>query len=525
MRKEEAQQKQALLETHLESAKANLMKIPNVLAVGIGVKESNKQFTDELAYRIYVPVKKDLSTLQPHETIPREINGLRTDVLTPLRVTDDSDVCGSERRNLKEYRPLKAGIAISTDSTSYGTLGWFGTLTDGTTVLLTNKHVPYGYDEGIDTRKLKLAQPQLGEPSHCCCCTCGSDNVIGETIIGIRDENPANDTSVDCAIAKINPEFVPQIIFKITNESTSEVLKVAGTAPAALLDKVRKIGARSGFTKGIVIHLGDIAVAIVPPDDKDSAGTPIILRKGQVLIKPDPTETYQVKEGVCKFAFSNSGDSGAVILNESNKIIALNWNGDRTTNNVGITIASKIENVLAKLSANGFAVTLAVSPAGGDSATVRVRRAKTPAPVAAPDIPNILEQVRDVNEQSLLQWLYEKHHREILTLINTVRPVTVAWQRNQGPAYVAALTRAARVEAYSVPFSINGISREQLLTALAQAFESRGTESLSSDVRRFKADIIRVMTSGESIADFVVGLKGAGFIDQIPDCIISNAVV
>jgi hypothetical protein len=525
MRKEEAQRQQALLETHLEAVKTNLMRISDVLAVGIGVKESNKQFTDELAYRIYVPVKKDLSTLQPHETIPREINGLRTDVLTPLRVTNDSDVCGSERRNLKEYRPLRAGIAISTDSTSYGTLGWFGTLTDGTTVMLTNKHVLYDETPGVDSRKLKTAQPQLGDPSHCCCCTCGSDNVIGESIIGIRDIDPGSDTSVDCGIAKVNPDLVAAINFRINNDSTTEVLKVAGTAAAALLSNVKKIGARSGFTKGIVIHLGDLAVAIVPPDDKDSGGTPIILRQGQVLIKPDPTETYQVKEGVCKFAFSNSGDSGAVILNESNMIVALNWGGDRTTNTMAITIASKIENVLAKLSANGFPVTLAVSPAGGDSAIARVRRAETPKPIAAPDIPNILEQLRDVNEQSLLYWLYEKHHKEILTLINTVRPVTVAWQRNQGPAYVAALTRAARTDAYSVPFAINDISREQLLTALAQAFESCGTESLSSDVRKFKADIIRVMTSGESIADFAVGLKGAGFIDQIPECIISNAVI
>jgi hypothetical protein len=521
MDKDEAKQKQEMLEKDLESIKRDLLKIPNVIAVGIGLKESRKEFTEEISYRVYVPAKKDLATLKPHEIIPPVINGVRTDVLTPLVVTDDSDVCGTERLTISEHRPLQAGIAISTDSTSVGTLGWFGTLADGTTVLLTNKHVLYGFPEGIDTRKLKTAQPQLGDPSHCCCCTCGSDNVIGESIIGIRDEDPANDTSVDCAIAKINPEFVPGIIFKITNKSTSEVLKVTGTAPAALLDNVRKIGVRSGFTKGSVIHLGDIAVAIASPDDRDSAGTPIVLRKGQVLIKPDPTETYQVKEGVCKFAFSNSGDSGAVILNDSNKIVALNWNGDRTTNNIAITIASKIENVLAKLSANGFPVTLAVSPAGGDSSTARMQRAEAPS---RPAVPNILEQLRDVNKQSLLYWLYEKHHKEILSLINTVRPVTVAWQRNQGPAYVAALTRAARVSNYSVPFSINDISREQLLSALAQAFESRGSESLVADVRRFKAEIIRVMTCGDSIADFAIGLKEAGLIDQIPDSIVANAV-
>jgi len=516
MEKKEARERQQLLEDNLDAAKSSLLKIPNVVAVGIGFKETGKAFTEEISYRVYVEVKKERALLGPKEIIPPEINGIRTDVLSPLIVTNDSDVCGNERRALDKHRPLKAGIAISTDSTSYGTLGWFGTLGDGTVVLLTNKHVLYDETNTTDNRKLKTAQPQLGDPSTCCCCTCGSDNVIGESIIGIRDITPASNTSVDCAIAKINPDIASNIVLRISNNSTTEVLRVDGKAAAVVGDKVKKIGARSGFTKGTVIHIGDIAVAV----PNDSGGTAIALRQGQVLIIPDTAETYQVKEGESKFAFSNSGDSGAVILNESNKIIALNWGGDRTTNNVAITVANNIQNVLDKLSANGFALTLSVSP-GGDSAPAKVDIFRKEEPV--PEL-NILERMRDANKQSLLYWLFEKHHREIIQLINHSRPVTVVWQRNQGPAWVAALARAAREELYKVPFTINDISREMLLTRMEAVLISNGSEPLKMDIMKFKRDLIASVTRGQSIEDFAEALKKAGFIDTIPLNMIPKTV-
>lgn len=516
MDKKTAIREQRRLEENLDDAKSVLSQIPNVLAVGIGMKESDYAFTDQISFRVYVPAKKSLSELAPEEVIPRFINGIPTDVITPLVITNDSDVCGTERRTLSHHRPLKAGIAISTDSTSYGTLGWFGKLTDGTVVMLTNKHVLYDETNVTDTRKLKTAQPQVGDPSTCCCCTCGSDNVIGESIVGVRDISPPSDTSVDCAIAKVNADVASNIVLRITNDATTEVLSVRGTATAVVGDAVKKIGARSGFTKGSVVHIGDIAVTAAT----DAGGTTIAIRRGQVLIIPDATETYQVKEGVCKFAFSNSGDSGAVILNADNKIIALNWGGDRTTNVVGITIACHIQNVLDKLSANGSAVTLLQSPPG-DSAPGKVSKFSRHESTVSK---NPLEEIRDANEDSLLYWLYEKHHREVLELINHSRPVTVAWQRNQGPAYVAALARATREDAYAIPYSINDISREDLLTKLRAALMAHGSDALRKDLERFGDELIATVRSGESIPELAMNMKESGFIDVLPSSSVREFV-
>jgi hypothetical protein len=508
MDRNEAIQKQQLLEENLDDTKSVMLQIPGVVAVGIGAKESGGVFTEQIAYRIYVPAKKDLSELAPNEIIPREINGIPTDVVTPLVFTNDSDVCVPERWELSEHRPLNGGIAISVDSINAGTLGWFGTLADGTTVLLTNKHVLYDATNSIDTRKIKTAQPQLGEPSDCCCCTCGSDNVIGESIIGIRDISPPNATAVECGIVKINPNIAANIVFRITNKSTTQVLSVRGTAAAVLNEKVRKIGARSGFTTGKVVHLGDIAVAA----PVDSGGTAIGVARGQILIIPDPAETYQVKEGVCKFAFSNGGDSGAVILNDANKIVALSWGGDAKTNAVKITVACHIQNVLDKLSTNGFAVTLSQSPPG-ESAPVKARIFRKPEPEAST---NALETIRDANKDSLLYWLYNKHHGEILQLINHSRPVTVAWQRNQGPAYVAALARSAREENYMIPHTVNGVSRENLLVRLRAVLMAHGSGTLKKDLERFGDELIAAAKRGDSIRQLAENLKETGFIDVLP---------
>ncbi|NLA49508.1 MAG: hypothetical protein GX876_08615, partial [Bacteroidales bacterium] len=236
MDKKEFGRKQRIMEASLRDVKTTLSVISNVVAVGIGLKESGRKFTEKISYRVFVAVKKDLAELKPEEIIPAAIDGIPTDVLTPYSVVNDSGVCGEERMTLSMKRPLRAGIAVSGDSTSYGTLGWFGKLDDGTDVLLTSKHVLYDGINQIDLRKLKTAQPRLGKPAGCFCPASGNDNVIGDSVIGIRNIHSSGDTSADCAIARIHPELASDIVLEITNDSTAEILTVTGTASAVIGD-------------------------------------------------------------------------------------------------------------------------------------------------------------------------------------------------------------------------------------------------------------------------------------------------
>ncbi len=64
-----------------EDAEKGLRVIPGVHAVGIGKKSVNGAFTDELAIAVFVTKKKPLSELAPHEVVPSQINGIKTDVI------------------------------------------------------------------------------------------------------------------------------------------------------------------------------------------------------------------------------------------------------------------------------------------------------------------------------------------------------------------------------------------------------------------------------------------------------------
>jgi len=59
---------------------AALLKLANVVGVGVGFKEKNNQWTDQLALIINVTQKKPLADLAPEDVVPLEIDGIITDV-------------------------------------------------------------------------------------------------------------------------------------------------------------------------------------------------------------------------------------------------------------------------------------------------------------------------------------------------------------------------------------------------------------------------------------------------------------
>lgn len=498
----------------IEEVKRELLKLPNVLAVGFGMKETAGAFTEELSYRVYVSHKADEAALGAG-IIPKTIGGLRTDVLTPLPIKLSLDVCGNERRTLSKHRPLKAGIAISTDSDTNGTLGWFGTLdADGSPILLTNKHVLYDATNEVTSEAKRTAQPRLGSVSHCCCCECGSDNVIGETIIGIRNVGDPIGNAVDAAIARIDAASAAGRQLRISNDAGPEVLTVSGTAQAVVGELVRKIGARSGYTRGRVAHVGDVVTA-EPDDPGGPPGSKIAIRVGQIIVIPSDDESYELMDGgTCKRAFANDGDSGSVVLNADDEIVGLLYAMDQHGYSIKIGLANNIQNVLDTLSANGFAITLAVSPVGGG---VRDAQRSAALPVALNSDPGWFERARDLNRGSLLHWLVERHQHEVLRLINHKRAVTVAWQRNKGPAFVAAIARSGRTARYRIPHEIEGVRRGALLDAMERALLKHGSDDLKRDMARHREDALRIAEQGQTVAQLAELLKERGLVDVVPD--------
>ncbi len=302
---ERIQRQNALLAVH-DAATAELMQLPGVVGVGIGLKEIGGELTDQICFRVYVREKKTPGEVPAEHRVPGQVQGFPTDVLKVYNLTPSQGFV--ELRDLSEHRPLKGGVAVSTKIMSekhheFGTLGWFATkVSDNSNVVLTNAHVLWpdlwnGMAPVVLTDPDKLAQPIYDKT---CCC---EYHVIGQRIIGIKNDD------VDCAIGSLTEE---KPALTIGNRSTNRTLRVDGKDVAAVGDPVRKIGARSGYTEGTVIDIGGAAGTVPLPG---GGTTPV--RLNQIIVWPVTTNvTYIDDHFGGQPAFMNDGDSGSVLIDD-----------------------------------------------------------------------------------------------------------------------------------------------------------------------------------------------------------------
>lgn len=283
-------EKQSMLLQNRERVLSEMKKYPNVVSVGVGLKEVNDKLTDVLCYRVYVNEKKPAELLKAHENIPAVFDGFVTDVLSHGIVEEAVD--------LKPIRPLIGGIQIKNSNYNQekkederirggGTLGCLAILNDGSgkIVGLTNQHVTAMNTEDNDPVLInKIAQPF----KHICCCCC-EKNIIGQVL------NSKKDSKVDCAIIEFHDDILNGIQSGGTLAEILGIGKIDGKQIPVNGTKVKKRGAGTGYTEGIV---KDVAF-----DDQ------------QILIEP--------AEGFEKFA--DFGDSGSVVLTEQNRVIGLLW--------------------------------------------------------------------------------------------------------------------------------------------------------------------------------------------------------
>jgi hypothetical protein len=484
--REERIRRQQELQAVYEEAKAQLMQFPGVVGVGIGLKERGTTLTHEFCFRVYVEEKVPLAQLAPDEVIPAEVMGFPTDV---IKVPEATVTAFVEREDRSDYRPVQGGISINPEGKSgYGTLGWFGTLNSNpaTKVLLTNKHVIFDGATGTFTDAKRVGQANY---SKVCCCECGE---IGTSIVGIMN------TSVDVAIVRLDSDITPNLI--INNNTAAQQISVTGTAAAVIGDTVRKVGARSAFTTGTV---ADIAGTTATTGTLSDGTTVTVTRtNSEILVGAAATETYEIENG--KKAFSNSGDSGSVVVNEAGAIVGLLYGGSNPANPTINAFVTPIATVLSALSSAGQAITLSNSPSGGGSGmSTRVSRR-----ITGTRLDDILEQTlqRDPEDEPFIQAV-RVHFEEMLDLVNHSRPVTVAWHRKQGPAFLGAFMRSVKEPDYRIPHEIEGISRQHALNAMSVVFEEHGSPALKAAIQQYGIAVLYACGRYDTVEEIVKALN------------------
>ena len=121
-----------------------LLALPNVVGVAAGYKESGGVITDEPSLVVMVDEKRPVAALSESERVPREINGVRTDVYEAGRLR-------AFQSHTDRFRPMiPGGVSIGHYKITAGTLG--GMVRDRTTgerFILSNNHVLANSNEAL----------------------------------------------------------------------------------------------------------------------------------------------------------------------------------------------------------------------------------------------------------------------------------------------------------------------------------------------------------------------------------------
>lgn len=317
----------------LKSNRENLLKRANVVATGVGYKETGGQRTSTLCIVCSVKKKVDAGQLSGQDLVPATIAGMPTDVL-------QTGVIRALQAPTDRFRPAPGGVSVGHGAITAGTLGCWVTK-NGQKVILSNNHVlansndaeigdpilqPGPFDGGNFPQDHIANLEQFvpiafeGEPSQCQF----ANAVISVFNLGCRAINSntryrvtniqAVDNLVDAAIARpLNPADIKDEILNIG--------PIQGTVQGELGMAVKKSGRTTGFTTGEIQQV-DVTANVQ-------------YGAGQIALFSD-----QLLAG----AMSQGGDSGSAVLDDDNRLTGLLFAGSDTT-----TIINRIENVFSAL--------------------------------------------------------------------------------------------------------------------------------------------------------------------------------
>ncbi|MEQ8589405.1 MAG: hypothetical protein RLO01_09650 [Thalassobaculaceae bacterium] len=282
-----------------ENWKDRLSEMPGVTGVGVCLRQEDGRTTEDLAVLIACSSAARASITA---ALPNDIDGHPIEILE----TGDDGVGGDPElpepdAAAARVDPIIGGVQIqAADKPGVGTLGVVAKASS-TSVMLTNSHVVY------ETVGIEIDQP--------------APVTIGSRICGKVTRATKQNVSyggsqyyVDAAIAERHGfrarSFSP---FVITGGIT-----VSGSATAVLGEAVSKTGIGSGVTQGTVYAVNF--------DDTS------LNRKNIVLVQ---STTSGGK-------FSEAGDSGSVILNSSNQVVALLYGDAELGSGAKVTTACAV---------------------------------------------------------------------------------------------------------------------------------------------------------------------------------------
>lgn len=486
-----------------ERAAPALLAVPGVVAVGLGSKEVGGDPTGQLVIKVYVRDKRPASELTPDELIPREIEGMPTDVVIGGDQILVSDPPGAVMRfhqipDGTRYRPLTGGARIAPEGSNFqGTMGCLlrHTTDPNKVYALTCEHVI----RVPDVSPVTAGTTKAGQPSGIDSCTDCCDDLIGTYAAGGRTVDR------DEALVQLSPGMQWQAeIVEIGVVRGKHTVTPAEAQTGTY--KVRKRGARTELTGGVISAVGAATanknnVMIVRPNPNPSAGRDTVF-------------------------FAYEIDSGSALVNEANEVVGLVYARD----NVGLGYALPIDGVLSRFAsvealtvdvvtattpgvvntvpgAAMAALPPEVAPALAPHAFVEPETAArtqgaggavrpTLAPVGAwlagtqPDLAAGVARVQQDLDRSrtgrMLIGLWLEHQQELLELVTRNRRVATVWHRSGAAALFQLMIRMLGRPDIALPPTVNGQPLAQCIDRLRDVLSRFASARLRADLQRIR---------------------------------------
>lgn len=302
----------------------NLLRKNNVVGVGIGKKMVGGKQTDQNCITVMVSQKVPIQALSKDDVIPREIEGIVTDVVQvgTLRAF-------AERTD--RWRPAPGGVSIGHYKITAGTLG--AIVKDkrtGKRLILSNNHVLANSNDATQGDEILQPGPYDGGNS--------AEDVIAklDRFVPIK----FGSAPPDCGVSKSVVAFCNLLARFLGSSHRLQAIKTsaetnrvdAGLAlPLAddlVSDEILEIGQVSGWTNNV--QIGTVV-------KKSGRTTELTEDKVQIL---DATVNIQYGEGklatftgqIVAGPMSQPGDSGSLVVDSQNRSVGLLFAGsDQST--------------------------------------------------------------------------------------------------------------------------------------------------------------------------------------------------
>jgi hypothetical protein len=312
--------------------------MPNVVGVGLGLKEVAGRPTGDYAVTVLVSRKVAPSVLCLEERVPPKIGSIHTDVIEVGELKLLSRTA--------QMRPALAGVSIGHTSVTAGTFGLLVRDRDtGEPLILSNNHVLANISDGSDER-CKIGDPILqpgrydgGTESDRIASLCRFIPLYREETVPVCPIARTVEKVANAVVQTVRPQYRVSLMRKSARLNLADAAVAKPTSADLVGEDILELGRPSG-----------VADAVVGMEVQKSGRTSAISR-GIIRVLAATVRVGLGEIGYAMFAdqivttaIAQPGDSGSVVLTGDLKLVGLLSAGSDQA-----TISGRIQKVFELL--------------------------------------------------------------------------------------------------------------------------------------------------------------------------------